>query len=493
MIPAKKEKLNPVAVPRSDRAIIGSEIPSTFRINQNQVNLQTIPVRPRKIIANQVNDRVNQLANHQLRHRLNSRLNSTVPIAPPVSPVPPVPAVPIVPPVPPVPAVSIVPPVSPVPPVPIVPIIPTIPTIPPVPLRVSHSLRRHRRSRNYIQKSIIIPVTPVTPVTSVTPVTPVTEHERIIPNLNSEDEQYDTPLNILLVLPSIGDHNFLEKLSILKHNIKIILSTAPSRTIFQLQIFCYKLSDVQLPIKIDSGDPTDQIQAVQLISSGDVIRDTIQEAMEDLPARLLPLKNIKIKVLRGYLGQFLFQYVKPINISSELDYVFLFLDDIKLSENFKLDLYLEVYDRSGLDILSPALTINSPYSYQYMLQNCENTMDSVCDKIRKVRQTSILEFYSYLMTYSVYKKYHETFLTENSKWMWGIDLAFTGQNFKVGIYDYMTMQHYYKTLDHKEHYGKHVPLPLHEKKLLNTKFEFSNYELLDQINIIPNGYECVEE
>jgi hypothetical protein len=295
------------------------------------------------------------------------------------------------------------------------------------------------------------------------------------------DKNKPDKINILLVLPAIGDDNFNQKLSFLSNNIRVILSTAPSNAEFEMFVTCYKLTNVEMPITILLGDPPIKTLAVHEVNPVHLIRRTILDAISDLPNKnVLNPENIKIKQTKGYLGQFLFNFVKPINYD-KIDFVYLFLDDIRLTENFKFDLLYEVYLLSGLDIVSPSLTHDSVYSYEYMLQGYGLTLGQ--GPVNLVRQTSILEFYAYFMNFKAYQRYYDTFLTKETKWMWGIDLSFTNAGFKVGIYDYLTMQHYYQTTNHKEVYGRKVPNPLEEKKHLNNRFVFSDYSLIKIIKM----------
>jgi len=273
---------------------------------------------------------------------------------------------------------------------------------------------------------------------------------------NEISSSYKKYEKVLIVVPAIGDTNFMEKLRFLENNIRLLICTAPSHINFCIHITCYKLG--QEPVEL--------------------IKETILRAVDNND-RFLE-KDIFIKNEKGYLGEFLYKYVRLENFV-DIDYVFLILDDVRLTINFKFDLLLEVYLLSGLDIISPALTHDSPYNYSYMLQDKAN-----CDKIDIVRQISTLEFYSYLMSYKAYEKYYNTFLSKNTRWMWGIDLSFYHMNFKVGIYDYLTIQHYYQTLDYKESYGDKIPKPLEEKKNLGKKFVFSDYFLIQTIEIGKN-------
>ncbi|MEX0595129.1 MAG: hypothetical protein WD512_01425, partial [Candidatus Paceibacterota bacterium] len=79
-------------------------------------------------------------------------------------------------------------------------------------------------------------------------------------------------INILLVLPAIGDDNFNQKLSFLSNNIRVILSTAPSNAVFEMFITCYKLTNVEIPITILLGDPPTKTLAVHKVNPVDLIR-----------------------------------------------------------------------------------------------------------------------------------------------------------------------------------------------------------------------------
>lgn len=289
----------------------------------------------------------------------------------------------------------------------------------------------------------------------------------------------NTDIHILLVLPAIGEPHFLHKVDILKHNLRIILETASSNMVFHLDISCYKLNNISQPIVI-KGESQDgnNIEAMKEYTPKSLIRKAVEDVLTNVGSLALSVKNVKIRQEKGILGQFLYKYIKP---TENFDYIFMFLDDIKLTDSFKFDLLYDVYYLSDLNIISPALTTDSPNNYEYMLQIQQSEYDP--SSIRKIRETSILEFYCYFMSMKTYRKYYETFLTENTRWMWGIDLALTTVGFRVGIYDYLTVQHFYQTINYKEQYGKHVAAPLDEKKQLNHKFEMKKYELIDTILI----------
>lgn len=161
---------------------------------------------------------------------------------------------------------------------------------------------------------------------------------------------------------------------------------------------------------------------------------------------------------RGYVGQFLFRYVKP-ELVTAYDNILVLLDDIELDAAFHVDEMIANLTVHGLDILSPALTPTSKFSHHSMLQQTDHP--------GMIRETTFVEFFCYLMTPVSYAKWHAMF-DEQSAWLWGIDFGMFFKGFKMGIYDGVTMHHHIKG----DSYTSGGPNPHYEMLQNRLRFHF---------------------
>jgi hypothetical protein len=163
---------------------------------------------------------------------------------------------------------------------------------------------------------------------------------------------------------------------------------------------------------------------------------------------------------RGYVGQFLFRYVKP-QLVTAYDNIIVLLDDIELDESFHTDEMITNLTTHSLDILSPALTPTSKFSHKTMLQQTSNP--------GFIRETTFVEFFCYVMTPSSYAKWH-AMMDERSAWLWGIDVGLYNNGFKLGIYDGVTIHHHIKG----DSYTSNAPSPQVELRHNTLRFACSH-------------------
>ena len=91
-----------------------------------------------------------------------------------------------------------------------------------------------------------------------------------------------------------------------------------------------------------------------------------------------------------------------------------------------------------IDILSPSMSHDSKYQFQYMLHDKNVTLPFI-------KLTSALEYFCYFMRPSSYSKYYEHINGDRNPWMWGLDMLLHKHvGVKVGIVNHITMKHWYK-------------------------------------------------
>jgi hypothetical protein len=139
--------------------------------------------------------------------------------------------------------------------------------------------------------------------------------------------------------------------------------------------------------------------------------------------------------LKGFPGQFLFNHVKPVSVSS-FDYVMLILDDIELSSEFNMDRIVRNLDGHNLDVLSPMISSSSKSFWNYMVQPADCGQDII-------RRVKAIEFFCYIFSRRSYAKYH-CLLDEETAWMWGIDFAMHKHGIEMGMLEGVTMLHHIK-------------------------------------------------
>jgi hypothetical protein len=219
-------------------------------------------------------------------------------------------------------------------------------------------------------------------------------------------------MKLLVTIPGIGNNHFDEKKIFLKKNIDIIKSTFNGDVDFLL--FNYSNNDFS------------------------------------------EFEDLKIVKETGIIGQYIFNYLNPKDLN-DYDYIILMLDDILISENFNIDYLINLYKENDLNIISPSLTKDSKFSYEFMLEN-----DEYKDSLRIV---NFCEYFFYLMDIKSYNKYWNIF-DDKTYWLWGIDLCLDKQGFKMGILNDYKIKHFYIS----ESYNKNLPNPYIEMYDKEKKF-----------------------
>ncbi len=226
-------------------------------------------------------------------------------------------------------------------------------------------------------------------------------------NLNSK-------IKINVIIPSIGQPYFEKKIRILSSNLNRITKNGIFNG-FEFFAHCF----------LYTPEP---LFASTLLA-------TIQ--------RYILATNIVLHIETGYLGSFIYRYIKPNVQRAHFDYLFFILDDIELSENFHMTTWLQCYRDNNLDILSPSvaepgtsqLIMKIPDEYKFF----ENARSSSSSSIRRV---TFCEFFCYFMTVDVYETYFRLF-NADTQTMWGIDLLMHALKLKMGLHNEVVMTHHY--------------------------------------------------
>jgi hypothetical protein len=221
-----------------------------------------------------------------------------------------------------------------------------------------------------------------------------------------------TKINV--IIPSIGQPHFETKLRILRSNLIRITADGRGNALeFFAQCFLYTPEPV-------------------FVSS---LLATLQE--------YIPASNIILHVEPGYLGSFIYRYVKPDAQRARFDYLFFILDDIELSENFHMTTWLECYHDNNLDVLSPSVAEPGTSQLIMKIPAAYKSAGSERGAVRgAVRRVNFCEFFCYLMTVEVYMTYFRLF-NDETQTMWGIDLLMHPLKLKMGLHNDVVMTHHY--------------------------------------------------
>lgn len=236
----------------------------------------------------------------------------------------------------------------------------------------------------------------------------------------------DTNTRIGFFLIGFGCPNLGVKLDILAHNLQVLKSQRLKERVgvVDLYIYCYTPRDAK-------------------------------EALEQPPMALLmaeTMSNVFIVEKKGIVGEFIHHEVSKEH--AKYDYVVLFLDDIQLPLNFDMGRMLSVYNREQLDILALPLTSDSPYNYKFMLQREDLRREGYT-----YRQTNFAELFFYVLSAANFGRKYLPFITKDTKWCWGIDLALHNYGLKMGLMECFAVKHYFKGVSYKT---TNLPDPLHE-------------------------------
>lgn len=206
---------------------------------------------------------------------------------------------------------------------------------------------------------------------------------------------------ILVAVCGVGNPNFDKKITGIINNIDIIEKTAP----------------------------------VKYYNNIDFIFYCYDNSLQD---QLVPRKNCKIIRETGYVGEFIYKHLQPEAVAC-YDRIIVMLDDIVIQPDFNIAKIMKIQDDYDFDLISPTLTQDSEFSYEFML--CKTTENN-----NYVMSTRFVEFFMYIMKpYSdSYAKWLSCF-DQHTKYMWGIDNILNLEHgLKLGLINNMTIKHLFK-------------------------------------------------
>jgi hypothetical protein len=211
---------------------------------------------------------------------------------------------------------------------------------------------------------------------------------------------------------------------------------------------------------------------LQIIRSYDWFKLSIHICVYDntvfqyIPDKLLNDSQITWIYKKGIVGEYLLEYAHP-NMIYNYDYLCILFDDIELQSNIQWNDVIRYMSTFHFDILSPSLTLDSKYQFQYMLHKFEN-------KNPTVYVTQACEVFCYFMTVESYSKKYFPHIEIENPWMWGVDMMlYHIFAMKIGIINHMTMKHHYKN----ESYNPELKNPFDGQKFLFNKHKTSMEEL----------------
>ena len=139
---------------------------------------------------------------------------------------------------------------------------------------------------------------------------------------------------------------------------------------------------------------------------------------------------------RGIVGQYIHQYATPKDVEG-YDYVMVLLDDVELMEDVDMTKMILYQKQLRLDIITPCMTTNSKYQYQYMLHQPNQPF--------QLKIVAACEAFCYFMPVDSYVKYHAIIEPEDNPWLWGVDLVlYKYYRFHIAVLNTMRMHHHYK-------------------------------------------------
>jgi len=240
-------------------------------------------------------------------------------------------------------------------------------------------------------------------------------------------------MSLFLIIPGFGGPNVEHKISILENNLQILKT---SKLEFHIRICVY-----------------------------DRYYFTI------IPDYLLNNTRITWIYNKGVVGEHILKHAKPIlDIPKDATYIMILLDDVELQDNVKISKMLEYIEEFNLDILSPSLTHDSKFQFQYMLH--------IPDHYNEIFITSACEMFCYIMPYASYSNKYFPHIEKDNPWMWGMDMMlYKYFNIKVGITNNMLMKHHYKGISYE---SSTLPDPFVGQSYLFKKYTTSMEELSKQ-------------
>lgn len=221
----------------------------------------------------------------------------------------------------------------------------------------------------------------------------------------------------------------------------------------------HKLSILKKNLEKIHQYPWDQVQVI--ICQYDSLK---------IPEEWCQIYNITFVHEQGVVGEFMKRWASPEKLNG-FDYVLTLLDDVEWV-NPKWDKLIDYLNEFEFDLISPCLTQESKYQYEYMRFDEKQPMG--------LKVTPCCEFFCFFALTSRFKKYWEA-LEEKNPWMWGLDLILRKHlNLRVALVTWSQIHHWYKN----ESYRSDLPNPVDGFKFMMEKYKDTADALANQCPIM---------
>ena len=176
-------------------------------------------------------------------------------------------------------------------------------------------------------------------------------------------------------------------------------------------------------------------------------------------------ENCEIYFETGVMFYFMYKYLTP-NIAYKYEKIIISFDDIVLTKlNFQE--MFDIMDKNKLDVASPALTNDSLYFHQYMVNKPSYEVG---------RLSEFAEFFLICFNSKTYCDFHQILEPSQTNWGWGYDmLIYPLFKSRIGILDCQLIKHTHLSTDKN-----------HEERLTDKRRvldRYSNYGMARKLTI----------
>lgn len=153
-----------------------------------------------------------------------------------------------------------------------------------------------------------------------------------------------------------------------------------------------------------------------------------------IPETLIAKYSLEIIYEPGIVGEFIKRHAHP-SVLQGYDYLLLLLDDVEL-QNIDFTKVIQYQKDLYLDVLSPVMSHDSKYQYQYMRKDNTNA---------DIKVVTVCEYFCMFFPVDCFPIYYQH-ITLDNPWMWGLDLVlYKHLKLNIGLMNQFTMKHWYKS------------------------------------------------
>jgi hypothetical protein len=186
---------------------------------------------------------------------------------------------------------------------------------------------------------------------------------------------------------------------------------------------------------------------------------------DDTPSPMCDHPHVDFHVHRepGLPATFLKKFATPEHVAT-YEYVLIVLDDILLLPSVDFTQMIEYKRTFNLNIISPTLSLDSKFVYNYMLTDPQRSYI--------VKITTCCELFCFLVDTASFLRYYTHIDPDNNPWLWGLDLILhKHMHMNVGMTNGMHMKHFF----HSTSYSQHANINPH-KGLVELLAQFGETE-----------------